>query len=675
MSQNIKEELKFLLDKINLHDRLYHNEDEPIISDQEYDKLCLKYDSLLKKFPNIGFSKRSNVGYQPHEQFIKIKHKKPMLSLNNAFSFDDINDFMIRIKKYLTLSKQDIEIICEPKIDGLSISLLYENGILKSAITRGDGKKGELVTENVFTIKNIPKFLNNSPHYIEIRGEIFMKKKDFLHLNKTQKVKNGKIFSNPRNAASGTIRQKKLGIAKQRKLSFIAYTIGALSSKKFVDYQSDLLKVLKKWDFDTPQFIKIVNNLVEVREYYNFMLKKRESLEYDIDGLVYKVNSLELQNRLGFLSRAPRWAVAHKLPSSSVQTVVNKIDLQVGRTGAITPVARVKKINVAGVYVSNVTLHNEDEIERKDIRIGDTVILERAGDVIPHIKSVVIEKRKPGANKYKISKYCPSCNSITLKKSNEAVRRCNNNISCKAQILERLIHFCSKNAFNIEGLGEKQIKVFFDLDILKKFSDIFLLKNYRDKIIKLDGFGELSLTNLFTNIEKSKSITFEKFIFSLGIKQVGESISKLLAEHYKNLSNLKSEFLNIIEKDNANYKNLINIDKIGESIANDLMEFFLKKKNVEDLLKLETLVSIKEYSQLKIDSIFNNKKVVITGSLDTLSRDELKFKLNNLGAKVVSQVSSNTDYLIVGKKAGSKLAKSKDHNIKIIYENEFLKML
>jgi len=675
MNQIINEELKVLLEKIRFHDKLYHHDDKPIITDEEYDKLCLRYDQLIENFPDLGFSKRNNVGFKPKDQFLKIKHKKPMLSLNNGFSFNDIEDFISRVKKFLALKNVTPEIICEPKIDGLSISLSYEKGFLISAVTRGDGETGELVTENVSTIKEIPKFIENAPDFIEVRGEIFMNKDEFLNLNEVQKKNNEKIFSNPRNAAAGTIRQKKVKITNKRKLNFIAYTIGEVTGTDFAKTQSELLEIFTKWGFITPENIKIVQDINEIKTYYNFMLNNRDSIKYEIDGLVYKINSIDLQNRLGFMSRAPRWAIAHKLPSITAETIINEIDLQVGRTGAITPVARVKKVNVGGVFVSNVTLHNEDEIKRKDIRLGDTVVIERAGDVIPHINKVIIEKRKFGSKEFLISNLCPSCNSITTKNKNESIRRCNNIFKCKSQLIERLIHFCSKNAFNIEGLGEKQIKIFFELGILKTFSDIFLLENYKDKIIKIDRFGETSLNNLFTSINKSKSITFDRFIYSLGIKQIGDTTAKLIADHYKDFNKLKSELINKQENNIENYNNLINIDQIGESIVLDLVTFFKNDENINELEKLINLISIRKYNYTTIDSIFSNKKVVITGTLDSLSREEIKFKLNTFGAKVVSQVSNNTDFLIVGNKPGSKLSKAKKENIKIINENELLKII
>ncbi len=674
MKKEKSEDLNYILQKIKLHDKLYHQDDSPIITDYEYDQLCLKYDTLIKEFPNLGFPNRTNIGYKPKEQFSKVKHKKPMLSLNNGFSFEDINDFLNRIRKFLILKEQSLEVICEPKIDGLSISLSYEKGNFISAVTRGDGNIGELVTQNVLTITEIPKCITNPPDFIEIRGEIFMLKKDFKELNKTQFQNNEKIFSNPRNAAAGSIRQKDPEVTNKRKLNFVAYTIGEISNSSFVNSQSQLLSILKKWNFKVPEFYKVVNNIDDIISFYNFIRDKRENLSYEIDGLVYKVNEFKLQERLGYLSRAPRWAIAHKLPSLAANTIIEDIDLQIGRTGAITPVARVKKINVGGVNVSNVSLHNEDEIKRKDIRIGDTILIERAGDVIPHVKEVVMEKRKSNLVKYIIPDYCPSCKSLTIKKEKEAVRRCLNS-NCEAQIVGKLIHFCSKNAFNIDGLGEKQIKIFVKLKLIKNFSDIFFLENHKSKIIKIDRFGELSLQNLFSSIRVSKKITLNRFIFSLGIRKIGQNNAKLLADHYKNISTLKSELIKAKNKNNNSYTELVNIDQIGSSIIEDLILFFNNKENLNEIDKLLNKIDIQNYTQEKYNSVFTNKKVVITGTLETLSRDEVKAKLNLLGAKVISQISTNTDYLICGKKPGSKLKNAIDKNIMVLDEENFISLI
>ncbi len=676
MTLKIKEELKMLIKNIKLHDKLYHHEDNPFITDDEYDKICLKYDELVNLYPDLGFTPRKQIGFKPKRQFSKLKHQKPMLSLNNGFSLDDIENFISKSKKFLSLkSDDDLEFVCEPKIDGLSISLIYENGQLKSALTRGDGIFGELVTENILTIKKIPKSIKNPPKFIEIRGEIFMFKNDFNNLNLKQIENRLKVFSNPRNAAAGSIRQKNVAITKERKLNFVAYTIGDVSDELKIKSQSELLKFLKSWNFKIPENVNCIKNIFEIKQYYQMMLNKRNNLNFEIDGLVYKVNSFEFQKRLGFISRAPRWAIAHKLPSNLVETIIENIDVQVGRTGALTPVARLRKTNVGGVFVSNVSLHNEDEIERKDIRIGDSVLIERAGDVIPHIKKVIIEKRKLGSLKYQMPDYCPSCNTKTFKKENEAVRRCINGVNCQSQAIEKLIHFCSKNAFDIDGLGERQIKLFYKQNFIKKFSDIFFLNSFKSKLIKLDGFGELSLENLFKSIENSKSISFEKFLFSLGIKQVGESTAKLLAENYIDFENLKSELAKAINKNSNSYLNLINIDQIGESIVDDLISFFENQSNSNEITKLLDIIKIQNKKDKKNNSFFSNKKIVVTGTLKSLSREEVKSILIKNGAKVISQISNNTDYLIYGEKPGKKISLAKEKKIQILTENDFINLI
>ena len=409
MSSDVYNRLSFLKKQIEHHNKLYHGHDDPVISDKEFDNICIEYDNLVVRNPNLGFKKREDIGFEPLEKFTKIKHSKPMLSLNNGFNMNDIDDFIKRTCKFLKISCDDIEFVCEPKIDGLSISLLYENGELSQALTRGNGYEGELVTENILTIDNIPKKIVDYPELLEVRGEIFISKNDFEKLNKEQLTNDKKVFSNPRNAAAGSIRQKDSNKIKKRNLMFFAYTVGEVSDENLFDTQINLLNKFKYWGFNIPENIKLLKTLDEISSYYNSMLEMRDKIDYEIDGLVYKVNSFALQKRLGEMSRAPRWAIAHKLPSLIKESIIEKIDLQVGRTGTITPVARVKKVKIGGVEVSNVTLHNEDEIARKDIRIGDTVLIERAGDVIPHILSVVKEKRTKLFEKYFISKHCPAC--------------------------------------------------------------------------------------------------------------------------------------------------------------------------------------------------------------------------------------------------------------------------
>jgi len=674
MSSDVYNRLSFLKSQIELHNKLYHGHDDPVISDKEFDNICVEYDNLVVRNPNLGFTKREDVGFEPLEKFTKIKHSKPMLSLNNGFNMNDIDDFIKRTCKFLKISCDDIEFVCEPKIDGLSISLLYENGELSQALTRGNGYEGELVTENILTIDNIPKKIVDYPELLEVRGEIFISKNDFEKLNKEQLTNDKKVFSNPRNAAAGSIRQKDSNEIKKRNLMFFAYTVGEVSDQNLFDTQINLLNKFKYWGFNIPENIKLLKTLDEISSYYNSMLEMRDKIDYEIDGLVYKVNSFALQKRLGEMSRAPRWAIAHKLPSLIKESIIEKIDLQVGRTGTITPVARVKKVKIGGVEVSNVTLHNEDEIERKDIRIGDTVLIERAGDVIPHILSVVKEKRTKMCEKYFISKHCPACGQITIKKEGEAARKCINT-DCKAQKIENLIHFCSKNGMNIDGLGNKQIKLFFKKGIVTKYSDIFKLYEKKDELKSYDGFGELSVNKLLSNINKAKLVNFDKFLTSLGIKQVGENTSKILAEHYIDLPNLINNIKKATDKFSDEFKYLVNIDQIGMSVAEDIINFFNSSTNLDELDILSQRLSIKPYQKLNVDNYFLNKKVVITGTLNNFTRDEIKTKLNSLGSKFVSQVSKNIDLVIYGENPGSKLSKAQELNIKIIDEKKLNEIL
>ena len=674
MSSDVYNRLSFLKSQIERHNKLYHGHDSPVISDKEFDNICDEYDNLVVQNPSLGFTKREDIGFEPLETFTKVKHRKPMLSLNNGFNINDIDDFIKRTCKFLNISSDNIEFVCEPKIDGLSISLLYENGELSQALTRGNGDEGELVTKNILTIKNIPKKIINYPEFLEVRGEIFISKHDFEKLNKEQLTNDKKIFSNPRNAAAGSIRQKDSKEIKNRNLLFFAYTVGEVSNENLFDTQINLLNKLKYWGFDIPENIKLLKTLDEISSYYNSMLEIRDKIDYEIDGLVYKVNSFALQKRLGEMSRAPRWAIAHKLPSLIKESIIEKIDLQVGRTGTITPVARIKKVKIGGVEVSNVTLHNENEIERKDIRIGDTVLIERAGDVIPHILSVVKEKRTKKSQKYFIPKYCPACGQISKKKEGEAARKCIN-IDCKAQKIENLIHFCSKNGMNIDGLGNKQIKLFFKKGIVTKYSDVFKLYEKKNELISYDGFGELSVNNLLSNINKAKLVNFDKFLTSLGIKQVGENTSKILAEHYLDLPNLINNIKKATDKVSDEFDNLVNIDQIGMSVAEDIITFFNSSANLDELDKLSQQLRIKPYQKLNVDNYFLNKKVVITGTLNNFTRDEIKTKLNSLGSKFVSQVSKNIDLLIYGENPGSKLSKAQELNIKIIDEKKLNEIL
>ncbi|MFL2830172.1 MAG: NAD-dependent DNA ligase LigA [Candidatus Puniceispirillales bacterium] len=674
MNIEILNKLNLLNDKIKYHNFKYHSQDDPEITDFEYDKLCKQYDDIIISRPEFSFLERKSIGGEISKQFQKHQHQKPMGSLVNAFSIEDVNDFINRTYKFLSLKKEFLlEYTCEPKIDGLSISLLYLNGNLLNAVTRGDGYFGEIVTENIKTIKDIPhKLKGKYPKFIEIRGEIFMKKSHFEQLNKTQIENNNKIFANSRNAAAGSIRQKDVNILKQRKLNFLAFTIGEYTEDFKFDNQVHLLRRFDEMGLITNKENYLANNIKEIKEFYMKILSKRHILDYEIDGLVYKVNNKILQERLGNLSRAPRWAIAHKLPAEVVETTLLNIETQVGRTGALTPVGKLEPIRVGGVLVSNVSLHNEDEIFRKDIRIGDTIKIQRAGDVIPQVLGVVKEKRVKDLSVYSAPKHCPSCNGITFKPDGEAVRRCLSGINCPAQTVEKLKHFVSKNAFNIDGLGEKLIEMLFKEGIIKDFADIFAIEKYKNRLEKKVGLGKLSVSNLLDSIESKKKITFDKLIYALGIRQVGETNSKLLALHYNSFENFRIEMTKARDKTSNSFYELVSIDQIGESIAEDLVLYFNTNSNLiifDKLLNYINIVNIKKTSAI---SPYTDKIIVLTGTLNSMSREEAKQTLHSLGAKVSSSVSKNTDFLIIGDQPGSKAKKAKELNIPIVSEEEWI---
>ena len=677
MNIDILNTINALSIEIKYHDKKYHLEDNPEISDVDYDNICKKYDDLIQKNPNFYYLERNSVGSKVSSQFEKYTHYKPMGSLVNGFTMKDIEEFIKRTYKFLSLKNNiQLEFVCEPKIDGLSISLTYYNGVLLHGVTRGDGTTGEIVTNNIKTINDIPHKLNNKyPKFIEVRGEIFMSKNSFNKLNEKQEANGKKIFANPRNAAAGTIRQKDIKILNERKLNFNAFTIGESSADFEFKTQSDLLKQLNDMGFITNKENMKVNNIIQIENFYNTMLNKRKSLKYEIDGVVYKINSKKYQDRLGKLSRAPRWAIAHKLPAEIVETVLLDIEIQVGRTGAITPVGKLKKTKVGGVLVSNVSLHNEDEIARKDIRIGDTIQLQRAGDVIPQIVNVNKDKRKANSIIYIPSEFCPSCKKRTFKPMNEAVRRCLAGMDCPAQVLEKLKHFVSKNAFNIDGIGEKQIALFYREGIVKDFSDFFKIMDHKKELIKKDGFGELSVLKLINSIESKRKISLDKLIYSLGIRKIGESNAKILAYHYSNYNNLYLEMIKSKDILSDSYQTLITIDQIGINTAKDLVEFFNSDKNIMVLNKLLKFIKIEDVSLKSLNSIYSGKTVVLTGSLKVMSRDEAKNTLQNMGAKVSSSISKNTDLVIIGDQAGSKAKKAYDLKIATINEDEWIKSL
>ena len=670
MNKKIK---KFYLEKIKLlnkHNKLYFDQNTPIISDSEYDELKKDILKLEKENPNLKSSQSpsNNIGYKPSKNFEKFNHRVKMLSLSNVFSYEDLQNFEKKIINFLDLKKNTvIEYSVEPKIDGISASLTYKNGILISGVSRGDGTVGELITENLKTINDIPKKIvaKNFPKDIDIRGEVYIQNKDF------EKIEDK--FANPRNAASGSLRQKNPNQTKKIPLKFIAYSFGFLDAKPFKT-QSEFIQSLNKWGFNTNKYNKVISGISNLDKNHKEFEKKRFSLGYDIDGLVYKVNSLELQKRLGFITNAPRWATAHKFSAKSSVSEIVKIDVQVGRTGALTPVAKIKPVNIGGVVVSNATLHNEDEILRKDIRVGDTVKVERAGDVIPHVLSVEISKRKQSSKKFIFPKKCPSCGSKIIKEFNiqtkkfDAVQRCSSEgYDCDKISIEKIKHFISKEALNIDGFGKKVVEKFWELKLIRYPQDIFNL-DY-EKIEKLDGWGKTSVANLKYSINKSKDISLEKIIYSLGIRHIGLENAKLLSQHiitYDNLLKINKDF---------NFENFLNIDGIGETQIKSLKNFFSNKTNLKIVQSLKNNLNIQKFSK-NINGKLSDKTFLITGKLDGISRAEFKSIIEKNSGKIISSVNNKLNYLIVGEKpTPKKVSKARDLGISIVSQDDINKML
>ncbi len=664
--KSILKRLKELSVLIKKHSNYYYNLDKPIISDKEYDSLIFENNVLEKKYPHLILDESPNfiVGAKIKNQFEKLKHSSQMYSLSNAFNKDDIEEFINRSKRFLNLNQEFFfDYLCEPKIDGLSLNLLYKNGKLVSAGTRGDGFIGENVTENILNIKDIPKHLyKNFPNTIEIRGEIFINKNEFIKINSQLDKKNR--FANPRNAAAGSLRQLDTSISHKRPLRFIAHGIGICTREynRINDYYEDL----RKWNIPVSNLLNYCQSIEEIMKYHEKINKQRSSIDYDIDGLVIKINDIKLQNRLGYVGKNPRWATALKFSSEKAYTIIKSIDCQVGRTGAITPVARLNPINVGGVIISNASLHNFDEINKKNINISDVVEIERAGDVIPYVTKL-IKKNNNEIIKFKPPTKCPVCNSNVIREKDEAILRCSNKYECYAQKLGKIVHFIGKKSLNIDGFGDKQVKQFFDLKFIDSIDDIFFLEKYKQKIIKLDGWGDLSFSNLINSINKSKKISFDKFIYSLGIRFVGEVNSEIIAAEFKTLDNL----INSIK----NSETLNNVDGLGPKAISSLKDYFSYKTNLKLVKNLDKILKISNIKKIFKKNFFNNKNLVFTGTLKTLSRDEAKYLAKSNGAKILSTISKNTDYLIAGNKAGSKIIKAKKIGINVINEEFFLKYI
>ncbi len=669
-NNSLKKKYNSKIKELTLHNFLYFEKNKQKISDAEYDNLKKEIIDLEKKYPFLK-SKNSpskTVGFKPSKNFIKIKHREKMLSLSNVFSQEDLANFEKKIINFLDFKKNSlIEYSVEPKIDGISASLTYKKGELISGLSRGDGEQGELITDNLKTIKDIPHkiILRDFPEDIDIRGEVFITNKDF------ESIKNN--FANARNAASGSLRQKNSKETKKIPLRFIAYSFGFFKDNKFIK-QSDFIAALKKWGFKINKFNKIISGTENLIKNHKEFENKRFEIDYDIDGLVYKVNKFDLQKRLGFVANAPRWATAHKFSAKSSYSQILNIDIQVGRTGALTPVAKIKPVNIGGVIVSNATLHNEDEISRKDIRVGDTVKVERAGDVIPHVIEVDINKRLSNSKKYIFPEKCPSCGLKIVKEFNsltkkyDAVRRCPSEAyNCEKIAVEKIKHFISKDALNIDGLGKKVVEKFWELKFIRFPQDIFKL-NYQ-RIQKLDGWGKLSASNLKYSIESSKNVTLDKLIYSLGIRHIGQENAKLISDSIKNIENLKKI------NSSYNFKNFLNIDGIGETQVKSLEMFFSNKVNTNVIKEISNYLTIKEIEKI-IDGKLKSKSFLITGKLQGISRAEAKSIIEINSGKILSSVSNKLDYLIIGEKpTNKKVNMAKELKIKILSQKQWKEML
>jgi DNA ligase (NAD+) len=684
-----KDELLRLAKLIRHHDELYYRQDAPEISDAEYDALRLRNEAIEARFPKLvrADSPSRRVGAAPGDGFGKVRHRIPMLSLGNAFDDEDVASFVERIHRFLGLGEDKrLEFTAEPKIDGLSISIRYRDGRFVEAATRGDGAEGENVTQNVKTIGEIPHDLKGRkvPDVIDVRGEIYMSHKDFARLNAEQAKAGAKVFANPRNAAAGSLRQLDPAITAARPLRFFAYAWGEASELP-ADTQAGVYEAFAKWGLPVNPHVRVCKGSEALIAFYKKMAEDRAKLAYDIDGVVYKVNRLDLQERLGFVSRSPRWAIAHKFPAQQAITVLNDIEIQVGRTGALTPVAKLEPVTVGGVVVSNATLHNEDEIKRKDVRIGDTVIVQRAGDVIPQIVGVVMDKRPKGAKAFRFPDRCPICKSHAVRETNEktgkvdVVRRCTGGLICPAQRVERLKHFVSRNAFDIEGLGEKHIQAFYDDKIIQSPEDIFTLEprdaKAKVRLAEREGWGPQSAAKLFAAIAARRHIALDRFIFALGIRHVGETTARLLARFYVTVDAFLAAMREAGKgKDTDAFKELDAIEGIGEVVAEAIADFFAEPHNVrvvEDLLKE---VSPEPLAARDTSSPVAGKTVVFTGTLETLTRSEAKAQAERLGAKVAGSVSKKTDYVVAGADSGSKLAKARELGVSVIDEQDWLKL-
>ena len=696
-ARQAKTEHARLTAEISQHDKRYYQQDRPTIADAEYDALRVRYNAIEKRFPDLRTleSLSLRVGAAPTGRFRKVRHAVPMLSLDNAFADQDVVDFVARIRRFLKLSEDEkITFNAEPKIDGLSMSLRYENGELVTAATRGDGAEGEDVTANIRTLEDVPKKLRgrNVPKVCEVRGEVYMTKQAFLKLNERQKAEGDTIFANPRNSAAGSLRQKDPSITASRPLGFFAYAWGEMSEMP-AQSQSGMIKWFEACGFKTNPLTKICHSTDELLAFHRDIEARRVNLDYDIDGVVYKVDRLDWQERLGFVSRSPRWAIAHKFRAERAVTVLKDIEIQVGRTGTLTPVAKLEPVGVGGVIVQNVTLHNEDYIkgiggngeplrEGRDIRIGDTVIIQRAGDVIPQIVDVVLDKRPKSAKSYHFPTKCPCYLHTAIVREETATgeegsrARCTGEFACPYQKIEHLKLFSSRRAFDIEGLGEKQVELFFEKDWVKEPADIFTLEKKRKKeLLEEEGYGETSVRNLFAAIEQRREISLDRFIYALGIRHVGETTALALARGYGSWKAFHDAALKVAKGDAETAAEMDALDQIGDTVIEAVRAYFGESHNKGIVERLTKEVTILDAEKPKIDSVIAGKTVVFTGSLEKMTREEAKATAERLGAKASGSVSKKTDYVVAGPGAGSKLAEASRLGVKVLTEDEWLKLI
>lgn len=680
------------------HDKRYYQEDRPVVSDAEYDRLRQRYNAIEVRFPELRTleSLSLKVGAAPARGFAKVKHAVPMLSLDNAFAEQDVIDFAGRIRRFLKLSDDDkIDFSAEPKIDGLSMSLRYEDGALVTAATRGDGAEGEDVTANIRTIKQVPQTLKGKklPKTVEVRGEVYMTKADFLKLNERQKESGGQIFANPRNSAAGSLRQKDPSITASRPLGFFAYAWGEISEMP-ADTQSGMIKWFEACGFTTNPLTKLCHSVEQLIAFHRKIEEQRSHLDYDIDGVVYKVDRIDWQERLGFISRTPRWGIAHKFPAERAITVLKDIEIQVGRTGALTPVGKLEPIGVGGVIVQNVTLHNEDYIkgiggkgevlrEGRDIRIGDTVVVQRAGDVIPQVVDVVIDKRPKDAKEYHFPKRCPCPLKTEVVREETATgeegsrARCTGEFACPFQKIQHLMLFVSRRAFDIDGLGEKQIELFYENGWVKEPADIFTLqaRNTKLKLEEIEGYGLTSVKNLFDAINARREIGLDRFIYALGIRHVGETTALALARGYGSWEAFHDACLKVAKDDEETIAEMDALDQIGDTVIQAVKAYFGESHNRGIVERLTKQVKILDAEKPKKDTAVAGKTVVFTGSLEKMTREEAKAMAERLGAKAAGSVSKKTDYVVAGPGAGSKLAEAKKHGVTVLTEDEWLKLI